>query len=367
MTPLRPRLPKALRGLRLLPILLLPVCLAGPALALNSYLETDLVSDVAGAALRTDPNLVNAWGLSRSATGPWWVSDAGTNLTTLYNGAGVPQPLVVHIPGHGPTGQVFNPTTDFILSNGTKATFLFVNLDGTVSGWNGAAGTSALAMHFSTGAYTGLALGSVGAANYLYAANFATGHIDVLDHNFNPAFLPGAFIDPTLPAGYAPFNVQNIGGNLYVAYATGLASPGNGLLDEFDTNGNFVRRIATGGTLNSPWGLAVAPGDFGDFSNDLLVGNFGDGLINAFDPATGTFLGNLEDPQGNAIHIDGLWGLEFGNGGNAGPASSLYFTSGPGGQLHGLFGSLAAVPEPGALALMALGLLGAAVAAKRRG
>ena len=191
--------------------------------------------------------------------------------------------------------------------------------------------------------YKGLALGNNGSGNFLYAANFSSGTIDVFDSNFSPTSLSGSFTDPNLPAGYAPFNIQNLGGSLYVTYAmqNGASGLGQGYVNIFDLNGNFLRRLISQGPLNSPWGLALAPAKFGTYSNALLVANVGDGYINAFDPVTGNLLGTLTDRKGNPIIIEGLRGLIFGNGGNGGDPNKLYFTAGLGGAQHGLFGSLA--------------------------
>jgi uncharacterized protein (TIGR03118 family) len=345
------------------------LCLALPATA-TEYAVHNLVSDVPGLAAYTDPNLKNPWGLSSSATSPFWVANNGTGLATLYNGAGVTQPLVVTIPPPAgaqgpatPTGVVFNGSADFFLFPGIPARFLFATEDGTISGWNpGASPTNAILKvdNSSAGAvYTGLALGNNGLANFLYAANFSSGNIDVFDSNFSPAFLSGNFTDPNLPAGYAPFNVQNIGGRLYITYAPPGAGPGQGLVDIFNMDGSFVQRLISNGALNSPWGLALAPADFGQFSNTLLVGSSGDGRINAFDPLTGDLIGTLQDTNGDIV-INGLWGLIFGNGGSGGDPNILYFTAGPDEGQHGLFGSLAPVPIPGAVWLLGSGLLGLA-------
>lgn len=369
-------------------VLLTFLLLAPPAHAASFYVQHNLVTDDQSALARrgfapadfVDPNLVNPWGVSFSATGPFWVSNNGTGTSTLYNSAGQPQTLVVTIPAPGggtskPTGQVFNGTSDFTLSTSPSgpARFLFATEDGTIAGWNGNAGTTAITMVDNSGSdaiYKGLALGSVGSNNFLYAANFHAGTVDVFNKNFT---LTSTFTDSDLAlAGYAPFNIQNINGNLYVAYAEQdanredeVAGAGLGYVDEFDTSGNLVRRIASGGTLNAPWGIALAPADFGEFSNDLLVGNFGDGHISAFDPNSGAFLGQLEDSPGNPIAIEGLWALIFGNGVNGGARDKLYFTAGIDDEAHGLFGFLA-VPEPGTVLLLSAGLPAVFVPFRRR-
>jgi len=333
---------------------------AGPA---NAFVETDLVSDIPGRAALLDPNLSNPWGLAASATSPFWVADNGTGVSSLYNGAGTPQALVVTVPPPSggtppaaPTGVVFNGGTGFEVSPGIPARFLFATEEGTVSGWNpSASATQAIRMVDNSGSqasYKGLAIGNNGAGDFLYAADFHRGRIDVFDSAFGAASLPGTFTDPILPSGYAPFNIQKLGGQLYVTYALqdgaakdDVAGAGHGFVNAFDLDGNFLRRVVSQGVLDSPWGLALAPASFGPFANDLLVGNFGDGRINAFDPVTGAFIDNLDDPQGNPLSIEGLWALVFGNGGNGGSPDTLYFTAGIAGtgakEDHGLFGSLA--------------------------
>ena len=332
----------------------------------GAYQVTNLVSDLPGVAAVTDPDLVNPWGISFSPTGPFWLSDNGTGLSTLYNGAGAKQPLIVVIPppvgsadGGTPTGQVFNPTPDFVVSQGAKhgkSAFLFASEDGTISGWSPAVNflhaLVAVDNSASGAVYKGLALDSVGTANFLYAANFRSGRIDVFDKNFHPAVLAGTFQDRRIPVGYAPFNVQNISGFLVITYAKqnadkhdDVAGAGHGFVDVYSSSGLLLTRLASRGPLNSPWGIALAPAGFGRFSHALLVGNFGDGRINAFDTREGEFLGQLRGPHERPIVIDGLWGLSFGNGGAAGNTNKLYFTAGIDHEQHGLFGSIQAVPE----------------------
>jgi uncharacterized protein (TIGR03118 family) len=323
------------------------------------FRRLNLVSDVPGRARLLDPNLVNAWGISINPTGAFWVSANGSDKATLYSGDANGQPLsivplVVSIPGGSPTGQVFNGTTDFAVGSGllrTPALFLFASESGQITGWNPLAGTQAQSGVTVSGAvFKGLAIGTSAGKNVLYAADFHNGLIRVFDGSFNQITLAGSFTDPKLPRGYAPFNVQNLGGKLYVTYAKQDAAkhddvkgPGHGFVDVFDLNGNFIRRLASRGTLNSPWGLALAPAGLGKISNKLLVGNFGDGAINVFNPNSGRFMGELANRAGLPLKIDGLWGLTFGNGTTAGQSKVLYFAAGPGGEAHGLFGSLTEV------------------------
>ena len=351
--------------------------LARSAGAQNSYKQHNLVSDVPGLADFLDPSLINPWGISHSPTGPFWISNAGTGTSTLYNTFGVKQALTVTIPTPGtppssPTGQVFNNANAFSITPGNNARFLFATEDGTIAGWNPSVdATHAITVvdNSTSGAiYKGLAISGSGATARLYGANFHAGTVDVWDGAFASVF--GGFIDPTLPSGYAPFNVQNIGGNIFVAYAQQDAlkedevpGPGFGYVDMFDPFGVFLRRFASGGALNAPWGMVLAPSSFGAFGGDLLIGNFGDGRINAYDPITGVFQGALLQPNGTPLEIDGLWGLIAGNGGNGGDPNTLYFTAGIEDEAHGLFGSIAvapvtATPEPGTAVLLAAGLLG---------
>ncbi|HWY61359.1 MAG TPA: TIGR03118 family protein [Rhizomicrobium sp.] len=351
--------------------------------AFAGIVQTNLVSDIPGLAVVTDPALVNPWGMTSSTTSPWWISDNGAGVSTLYNGnTGAKSALAPTIPPElggtppsAPTGVVFNSTTGFILSNGTKASFLFSTENGTIAGWNSAAGTTAIGMadlSSQDSVFKGLAIGSVGSANYLYATDFANGAVHVFNTTFGTATLGGNFTDPGLPSGYAPFGIQNLGGKLYVTYAE-QGSGGNeahglglGYVDVFDTNGNFLSRVASGGTLDAPWGLAIAPSSFMDYGNDLLVGNFGDGRINAYDPTSFAYLGQLLDSHGNPISIDGLWGLGFGNGASGGPTNTLFFTAGLDEENHGLFGALTSVPEPATWAMFLVGF-GAIGFAMRRG
>jgi uncharacterized protein (TIGR03118 family) len=336
-----------------------PAITAGPV----GFVQTNLDSDVPGLAKFTDPDLVNAWGMGASPGSPVWVGANGTGKSVLYDGGGVKQGLVVTIPGDGSvTGVSFSNVAGSF--NGD--TFLFANEDGTVSGWRGALGTTAetLALASAANVYKGLAQSLISGNAYAYLANFRNGSIDVLKGNAGALGPTGTFTDPNLPAGYAPFGIQNIGGILYVTYAVQDAAKhddvpgaGNGIVDAFDLQGSLLGRVATHGALNSPWGLALAPAGFGDVGGDLLVGNFGDGTINAYDPTSHAFIETLRDSSGNPLVIDGLWGLRFGNGGTFGSPNTLYFTAGPNGESHGLFGQLTPTPEPGTWGVAGVSLL----------
>jgi uncharacterized protein (TIGR03118 family) len=318
----------------------------------NSYTVTPLVSDEAGVAAHFDPNLVNAWGLTASGTSPWWVADNGSDLSTLYRGDGTPQALVVHVDG-GPTGAVFNVTGGFVVPTGGRALFLFDGEDGKIRAWNGAQGTTAVVVKDRSGEgaiYKGLAIAETASGPRLYAADFHNARVDVFDGSFG--LVPGGFDDPALPAGYAPFNVQTIGSRVFVSYAKQdeqaedeLAGQGLGFVDVYDSAGDLLERVAQHGQLNAPWGLALAPSSFGRFGGELLVGNFDDGQINAYEELpNGHFehRGELRGSDGKPLTIDGLWALRFGNGGNAGPTETLFFTAGPDDESHGLFGSITA-------------------------
>jgi len=329
------------------------------------YAQHNLISDGAVSADHVDAALVNAWGLVASATSPWWVADNGTDSSTLYNGnTGATIALRVGVAG-APTGVVFNGGASFVVTNGTAsgpARFIFATEGGTIVGWSPAVAVTraALAVDNSVAGavYKGLAIATTAAGDRLYATNFHAGTVDVFDATFHA--VPGGFSDAALPPGYAPFGIRNLGGTIYVTYALqdadahdDVAGVGHGFVDAFDTQGNLLRRVASRGRLNSPWGLAVAPSDFGEFSGNLLVGNFGDGHINAFDlgrfEGTGELVqrGQLHAADGQPLTIDGLWALAFGNGAAAGPTNALFFTAGPFGEQHGLFGKVvtSTVPE----------------------
>jgi len=325
------------------------------------YKLTFLTADESGKAANTDPSLVNPWGISLSPTGPFWVSDNVTGLSTLYDSNGVPQTLVVKIPAHGggtgsPTGTVFNGSSDFVVAENGKsgaALFLFDSLDGTISGWSSgvdAANAIIAVDNAAQGAiYTGMELANNGSGNFLYVTNFFAGTVEVYDGGFHKTNLTGSFTDPNLPAGYAPYNIRKIGNKLYVVYCKQnqaknfpQVGAGLGLVDIFDLDGNFVKRFAAKGKLNAPWGIAQAPKKFGTFSKAILVGNLGDGRISGYDATTHKLLGQLKNKAGKAIVLDGLWALTFGNGGLGGSTNILYFTSGPSFYAHGRFGSITA-------------------------
>jgi uncharacterized protein (TIGR03118 family) len=323
----------------------------------GTYAVHNLSSNVPGLATHTDPDLQNGWGLSMPATGPWWVADNGTGKATLYSADGTKQGLVVTIVNGAPTGTVFNASTGFVVSANGKsgaARFLFSSESGTISGWNPAVdGTnSVVGARNPDAVYKGLAIATAASGPQLYATDFAGGKVDVYNAAFGTGIASGGFADPNLPAGYAPFGIQNVAGMLVVTYAKQQAGSddeahhqGFGVVDAFDTDGKLISRVATHGQLNAPWGIARAPADFGAFSGDLLIGNFGDGQINAYaQQADGTWerAGGLRDSSGRQISIDGLWGIGFGNNGTAGPANTLYFAAGPNDEADGLYGSITA-------------------------
>jgi len=314
--------------------------------ALAQYQLTNLVSNQAKTAKFMDPLQVNGWGLARSSGSPFWVSDQGSGWSTLYTGKGVKEGLEVLIPsasGAGPgqpTGIVFNGSTSEFQVQGSKADFLFATLDGTISGWAPGANPNdaIIAVNNSKAgaSYTGLAVTNRPSGNLLYAANLVQNVVEVYDGSFN---LVNSFTDSTLPAGYVPFGIQDIGGLVYVAFAQADEAPG-GYIDIFQEDGTFVRQLAAGAPLNQPWGFAVAPKNFGALSNTLLVSNnTNSGTINAFNLETGQFVGTVKDTSGKDIVIDQLWGIEFGGGAaNNGKTNQLFFTAGPYNNLAGTFG-----------------------------
>jgi uncharacterized protein (TIGR03118 family) len=349
----------------------------GPA----PYVQRNLVSDGFLPAEHTDANLVNAWGIAHRPTSPWWVSDNGAGVSTLYDGEGVARPLVVSVTGANgrgaPTGVVANSGTGFVVSTSPDvkgaAFFIFASEDGTISGWNPgvpAPPTSTqtiVAVDHSSpdplggAVYKGLAI----AGDRLYASDFRGGKVDVFDSGFQPVITPGAFVDHRILKGFAPFGIQALGDTIFVTYAKqdeakhdDAAGKHRGFVNAFTKDGAFVRRVASRGKLDSPWGLAMAPPGFGPFSNHLLVGNFGDGHIVAFgmdgeaeaedrgkDEDEGEDEGRYLTDRNGPIVIEGLWGLGFGNGAAAGPVNALFFAAGPGGEAHGLFGRID--PPPG--------------------
>jgi uncharacterized protein (TIGR03118 family) len=333
----------------------------------NFYKQTNLVSDDTTTipAENADANLVNPWGLARSTTGPFWVANNGTGLATAYNSSGVAQSVLVTIPSAGdgssqgtPSGEVANNGGGFKVSLNKTAgvsQFIFATEDGTISGWSPtvSADTAIKVVDNSSSfaVYKGLAMATTpNGLPQLYAANFRTGGIDVFADNFNQLSMEqGTFTDPHLPRGYAPFGIFNYHGDLMVTYAkqdstrtNNVAGKGDGFVDLYTTNGTLIQRVASRGKLNSPWGMAIAPSGFGRFSNDLLIGNFGDGHINAFKQVGRRFVfqGQLQTSKNHALVIDGLWSLVFGNDGQAGSSKSLFFTSGPNSEADGLFGVL---------------------------
>jgi uncharacterized protein (TIGR03118 family) len=321
--------------------------------------ETRLVSDQSnvGAAV-TDPNLVNAWGLAFNPTNGFiWVSDAETGLATVYQPDGTIVPLVVTIPTpngvsppSSPTGQVFNSSSGFM---GDK--FIFSTENGTIAGWQ-ANSTAALRVpNSTTGAiYKGLAIATQNGTTRLYATDFHNGKVDTFDSNYAPVALSNGFVNSAIPAGFAPFGIQAVGTTIYVTYAKqdadaedDLRGVGNGFVAVYDFDGKLQNTLISNGLLNSPWGIAVAPADFGNLSNQLLIGNFGDGRINAYDRTSGAFLSTVQDESGAPLFIDGLWALEFGTDVAGESHNQLFFTAGPGAETHGLLGRLDIAPASG--------------------
>ena len=339
------------------------VALAAPAAAQknNAYEQHNLVSDtVEIEADIHDSHLINSWGISASSTSPWWIANADSGFSTVYDVSG-PLPalaLLVTIPGE-PTGTVFNGGSGFQLVSGmptTAARFLFASEDGTIAGWNPTVNLAQAMVVFTSpnpgASYKGLAIAfGTARGDVLYAADFHNAHVDIIGADLHLVDAPGAFVDPDLPSGYAPFGIQNINGRIFVAYAKQdedaeeeVAGEGLGFVDVFDSAGALIRRVASRGALNAPWGMTLAPAGFGRFSGDLLVGNFGDGRINAFDGETFEPRGHLKRPNHKPVTIDGLWGIGFGNGGGAGPTTTLVFAAGPEEETHGLFWRLDLAP-----------------------
>lgn len=366
---LRSRRAGGLGGLVIVVILGLGVLLSRqtPAAAPGgSYLQTNIVSDVKGTARVTDPKLINPWGIVSGAGTPFWVADNNAGVSTLYTGtgagfAGGPGPVTIPPPAGSaagaagaPTGVVFNGSSSFVVGQGAASgpsLFLFATEDGTILGWspmaNPASAIIAADISAEGAVYKGVAIATDASKARLFAANFRENAIDIFDGNFQRVNTASTFSDSMIPASFAPFNIANLGGKLYVTYARqngakhdDVAGAGNGFVDVFDLNGKLLSRLISRGPLDSPWGIALAPAGFGKYGSDLLVGNFGDGKVNAFDPVSGKFLGSISDQQGKTVHIEGLWGLTFGNGPNTGDPNTLFFTAGTGGEKHGLLGSL---------------------------
>ena len=323
--------------------------------ATSSYTVKRIVTDSTGART-VDKSLVNPWGMSQGPHTPVWVSDNGSDVTTLYKVGGTPSPkvpLTVTIPGGEPTGQVFNAGTGFKI-NGPKgakpALFIFDSEDGAISAWNMDHGTKAIRVKtLKSAVFKGLAIAKLSnGTRRLYAADFHNNRVDVFGQSFRNITPTGSFTDPHLPAGYAPFGIAHLRGRIFVSYALqdaqahdDVKGAGHGFVDVYDYHGRFIRRLISRGALNSPWGMVVAPKTFGHFAGDLLVGQFGSGRIHAYNPSTGALLGSLRNSTGKVIVLPGLWGLLFGNGTSA-PRSALMFTSGPGDEAHGRFGTITA-------------------------
>jgi uncharacterized protein (TIGR03118 family) len=370
---------KALSNIRMIRLsVVVTICLcsalatavAAPG-SVGIYLVHNLVSDLPDTADFQDKNLVNPWGIAASASGPFWIGNNGTSTSTIYSTNGAPSGLVVTVPtpalptGGAVTGVISNATTAFTVTSGGKtknASFIFCTEDGTISGWsptvNATAAIVAVDQSASGAVFKACVAGGTAAAPLIYVTDFHNGAVDVFDGSFHQVVSATAFLDPLIPAGFAPFGIANFAGSIYVTYAQqnaakhdDVAGAGNGFVDVFDGSGTFLRRLITRGALNSPWGMAMAPATFGQFGGALLVGNFGGGIINAFDPATGNLLGTLQDNTGHNIPLPGLWSLFFGNGGKGGDPATLYFTAGIAGpygetpESHGLFGSIQAAPS----------------------
>jgi uncharacterized protein (TIGR03118 family) len=323
------------------------------------FKATAVVSDGAIAAPHTDPNLKNAWGVAFNPQGFVWVANNATQTATLYDGNGVVQSLVVSIPATAsgpanPTGIVFNNGADVTIARNGKsgvAAFVFAGEGGSLTAWAPSVDTThafTVADSSASGAvYKGLAIAATASGHRFYATDFHNARIDVFDATFTPVTVPGGFRDPQIPAGFAPFGIQTIGAKIFVTYAKQDADmhddtpgAGNGFIDVFDVDGTLLQRFAQNGPLNAPWGVALAPGNFGTFSNTILVGNFGDGTIDAFDPATGAFVGQLMNTDGTPLVQRGLWGIAFGNNLSAQPSNTLFFAAGPNAEADGVYGRI---------------------------
>jgi uncharacterized protein (TIGR03118 family) len=318
----------------------------------NNYQATILVGNESDEGFPVvDPLLVNAWGIAATDSSPWWVSNNGTGTSTLYTGAGVKRPLEVTVPG-APTGMVSSSSSQFLLSDGVSALFMWASEDGTISGWNGGLGTQAEVVFPESGVgdpgsiYKGLAVHG----DTLYTTDFGECQVETINGTFMEFDSAGGFQDSTIPAGYCPFGIQAVGDSIFVTYALksgrdDLSGQGHGFVREFDTDGNLVAAVADHGQLNSPWGVAQAPAGFGRFSGCLLVGNFGDGRINAYckdEEGEWGYGGRLRSDKTDLV-IDGLWGIGFGNGRGSGPETTLYFAAGPDEEQNGYFGKIEAV------------------------
>lgn len=339
------------RSTQLTAVTLAAVALAAAAVssasaAGNSFKVTPRVTDSTGAPT-VDKSLVNPWGMAQGPNTPVWVSDNGTDVSTLYMATSQPKvPLTVTIPGGSPTGQVYNGGSGFQV-NGQAAAFIFDSEAGVLSGWS--SGTKAIkARTVRNAVFKGLAMASLSGKQRLYATDFHHGRVAVFNSAWKPVTIAGAFVDNKLPAGYGPFGIASLAGRIYVSYAKQDAQkhddvhgPGNGYIDVFTKTGALLKRLVSRGALNSPWAMVIAPSGFGPFGGDLLVGNFGNGHINVFNAKSGALLGHLKNRSGHTIVLPGLWGLLFGNGTSA-PKSSLMYTSGPGGEAHGRWGTIAA-------------------------
>jgi uncharacterized protein (TIGR03118 family) len=347
-----PRICFAVLGL----VFVLGVLTPGVLAQSNSYKQTNLTSDTAGVAANVDPNLVNPWGIAYFPNNPFWIADNNSGFTTLYNASGMnagsfPVPAAAANTGQStPTGIVANTTGAGFAVNGKPGLFILDSEDGAITSWNGSDPVTIKVDNSRAGAvYKGLALITNGSGTFLLAANFNSGAVEVYDNLFDVAHLAGTFTDPNLPSGFAPFGIHIINGQVLVTYALQdqarhdpVHQAGAGYVDLFDLNGNFVQRLVSQGNLNAPWGATIPPAGFGAFGGKLLIGNFGDGAINAFDPTAGTFIDQMKDSTGAVITNASLWDMVFGGGGTSGDPSTLYITAGLSNEQHGLFAAITA-------------------------